>query len=132
MGKPSFLFSRYNSFKFALKGLAAVFRNEPNMHLHVMASVVVVVMAYRFEVTRTEWCLLILCIGLVWMAEAFNTALETLTNLVSPGHHPLAGKTKDIAAGAVLLAAITAAIVGVVIFWPYWLQYFKLHQSSFY
>ncbi|MEJ8802606.1 diacylglycerol kinase family protein [Pontibacter sp. H249] len=124
--RPSFLFTRYNSFKFAFKGLAAVFRHEPNMHLHVIASIMVMVMAYRFNVTLTEWCILIFCIGLVWVAETFNTALETLTNLVSPEHNPLAGKTKDIAAGAVLLAAITAAVIGVIIFLPYWLAYFKV------
>lgn len=127
MARPSFLVSRYNSFKFAFKGLASVFRSEPNMHLHVMASIVVLVMAYRFEVTRTEWCILVFCIGLVWMAETFNTAIETLTNLVSPEPHLLAGKTKDLAAGAVLLAAITAAIVGTIVFLPYWLVYFNVY-----
>lgn len=124
--KPSFLFSRYNSFKFAFKGLAAVFRHEPNMHLHVIASIAVLIMAYRCEVTRTEWCILIFCIGLVWMAETFNTALETLTNLVSPEHNALAGKTKDLAAGAVLLAAVTAAVIGIIVFLPYWLVYFSV------
>ncbi|MET3539304.1 diacylglycerol kinase (ATP) [Pontibacter aydingkolensis] len=97
------------------------------MHLHVIASIVVAVMAYRFEVTRTEWCILIFCIGLVWMAETFNTALETLTNLVSPEHNLLAGKTKDLAAGAVLLASMTAAIVGLIIFIPYWIVYFNVY-----
>lgn len=97
------------------------------MHLHVIASVVVLIMAYRFGVSRTEWCILVLCIGLVWMAETFNTAIETLTNLVSPEYHKLAGKTKDLAAGAVLLAAITAAIVGLIIFIPYWLVYLNVY-----
>lgn len=123
MPRPSFLSSRYKSFQFAFKGIAAVFRSEQNMHLHVIASIIVFVMAYSFEVTKTEWCILILCIGMVWTAETFNTALETLTNLVSPEHNILAGKTKDLAAGAVLLAAITAAIVGIIVFLPYWLAY---------
>ncbi|WP_299818342.1 diacylglycerol kinase family protein [uncultured Pontibacter sp.] len=126
MSRPSFIASRYNSFKFALKGLAAVFRSEPNMHLHVIASIMVLIMAYRFEVTRTEWCILIFCIGLVWMAETFNTALETITDLVSPEQNLLAGKTKDLAAGAVLLAAITAAVIGLIIFVPYWVSYFSV------
>jgi diacylglycerol kinase (ATP) len=123
MPRPSFLSTRYNSFKFAFKGMIAVFRSEPNMHLHVIASVVVFVMAYRFEVTRTEWCLLVFCVGLVWAAEIFNTSIETLTDLVSPEHHVLAGKTKDLAAGAVLMAAITAAIIGLIIFVPYWMDF---------
>ncbi len=86
----------------------------------------VLIMAYRFEVTRTEWCILIFCIGLVWMAETFNTALETITDLVSPEQNLLAGKTKDLAAGAVLLAAITAAVIGLIIFVPYWVSYFSV------
>jgi diacylglycerol kinase len=123
MSRPSFLSSRYKSFQFAFKGITAVFRSEPNMHLHVLASIIVLVMAFRFEVTKTEWCILIFCIGMVWVAETFNTALETLTNLVSPDHNILAGKTKDLAAGAVLIAAITAAIIGIIVFLPYWLAY---------
>jgi len=123
MARPTFFNTRYNSFRFAFKGMTAVFRTEPNMHLHVVASVLVFVMAYRFEVTRMEWCLLAFCVGLVWMAEIFNTSIETLTDLVSPEHHVLAGKTKDLAAGAVLMAAITAAVIGLIIFIPYWTAY---------
>lgn len=93
------------------------------MRLHVLASVVVVAMAYGLEVTRVEWCLLVLCIGMVWVAEIFNTSIETLTNLVSPEQNPLAGKTKDLAAGAVLMAAITSVVVGLFIFVPYWASY---------
>lgn len=73
-----------------------------------------------------EWCLLAGCIGLVFTAEIFNTAIETLTNLVSPEWHNLAGKTKDLAAGAVLAASITAAIVGSIVFLPYFLAYVNL------
>ena len=123
MPRASFFSTRYSSFKFAFKGMTAVFRSEPNMHLHVLASMIVFVMAYRFEVTRTEWCLLVFCVGLVWMAEIFNTSIETLTDLVSPEQHVLAGKTKDLAAGAVLMAAITAVVVGLIIFIPYWAAY---------
>lgn len=93
------------------------------MHLHVLASVLVFVMAFWFEVTRTEWCILVFCVGLVWMAEIFNTAIETLTNLVSPEPHPLAGKAKDLAAGAVLMASVTAAVIGLIVFVPYWVGY---------
>ncbi|MBF8963267.1 diacylglycerol kinase family protein [Pontibacter sp. FD36] len=123
MSRPSFIRSRYNSFRFAFNGMTAVFRSEPNMHLHVLASIIVLVMAYRFEVTRVEWCLLILCIGLVWMAEIFNTSIETLTDLVSPEKNIWAGKTKDLAAGGVLMAAITSVAVGLFIFIPYWVDY---------
>lgn len=122
MRRPSFFSTRYSSFKYAFKGITAVFRTEPNMHLHVLASVLVFAMAFRFRVTRNEWCILVFCVGLVWMAEIFNTAIETLTDLVSPEPHPLAGKAKDLAAGAVLMASITAAIIGLIIFVPYWMS----------
>ena len=93
------------------------------MLLHLLAAVGVAAAGYFFNVTRIEWCLLAGCIGLVIMAEVFNTAIETLTNLVSPEWHPLAGKAKDLAAGAVLLAAATAALIGTIIFWPYLVSY---------
>ena len=67
---------------------------------------------------RLEWCAIVAAIGLVWTAEGLNTALEALTDLVSPGEHPLAGRAKDMAAGAVLCAAIAAAIIGAIIFLP--------------
>lgn len=70
------------------------------------------------KISITEWCFVTLCITLVIMAEAFNTAIENLTDLVSPDFHPLAGKTKDLAAGAVLIFSIGAVIVGLLIFLP--------------
>jgi diacylglycerol kinase (ATP) len=89
------------------------------MRIHVLSAIGVVAAGFFFDVSITEWCLLAGCIGMVFMAEIFNTAIETLTNLVSPDYHPLAGKAKDLAAAAVLMASITAAIVGVLIFLPY-------------
>ena len=71
------------------------------------------------RISRYEWCLLILCMMSVWTAEAFNTALECLTDLASPEQHPLAGRVKDVAAGAVLIAAVAAAIVGAIVFIPH-------------
>ncbi len=115
----SYFKKRYNSFRFAFKGLNSAVRSEPHMRLHVLSTIGVVVAGLLFDVTKTEWCLLIGSIGMVFTAEIFNTAIETLTNLVSPQQNPLAGKTKDLAAGAVLAAAITAAIIGTIIFLPY-------------
>jgi diacylglycerol kinase len=115
----SYFKKRYNSFKFALQGLNSAVRSEPHMRLHVLSALGVIVAGFLFDVTNTEWCLLAGSIGLVITAEIFNTSIETLTNLVSPQHNPLAGKTKDLAAAAVLVAAITAAIVGLIIFTPY-------------
>ncbi len=66
-----------------------------------------------------EWCCLVLCLMVVWTAEALNTALELLTDLVSPEFHPLAGRAKDAAAGGVLIAAVGSVIVGAIVFVPY-------------
>lgn len=117
---------RYNSFKFALRGINSAFRSEPHMRLHVLSAVAVLVAGFFFDVTLIEWCLLAGAMGMVFTAEIFNTAFETLTNLVSPEWHHLAGKTKDLAAGAVLVASITAAIIGLIIFLPYFLTYVNL------
>jgi diacylglycerol kinase len=119
MPRPSFLKSRYNSFRFAFKGINIAMIAERNMHLHMLAAILVVLTGIILQITRIEWCLLIGSIGLVIMAEIFNTAIETLTDLVSPEHNVLAGKTKDLAAGAVLIAAITAAAIGLFVFIPY-------------
>ncbi len=73
---------------------------------------------FYFEISITEWSLVILCIAGVLSAEAFNTGLEYLTDLVSPEYHLLAKKTKDVAAAGVLLMAIGAAIIGIIIFFP--------------
>ncbi len=71
-----------------------------------------------FQLSRTEWCIIVLAVVAVWTAEALNTAFEFLTDVASPEFHPLAGKAKDVAAGAVLLAAIGAVIIGLFIFGP--------------
>lgn len=117
---------RYNSFKFALRGINSAFRSEPHMRLHVLTALAVIIAGFFFNITALEWCLLAGCIGLVFTAEIFNTAIETITNLVSPEWNDLAGKTKDLAAGAVLAASITAAVVGTIIFLPYLRTYVNL------
>ena len=109
---------RIESFKFAFAGIAHFVKSEPNVIIHLIAAVVAVCMGFFFAINSVEWCLVIFAIGLVLSAEAFNTAIEYLTDLVSPDYHELAGKTKDVAAAAVLMSAITAAIVGLLIFLP--------------
>ena len=73
---------------------------------------------FWFGISRGEWCAVIAAIGLVWTAEGLNTALEAVVDLVSPDQHPLAGRAKDVAAGAVLCAAISALVIGLLIFGP--------------
>lgn len=93
-------------------------RSTPNARIHLLAAIAAIALGIFLSISNTEWCILALSIAMVFCAEAFNTALEQLTDLVSPGQHPLAGKAKDLAAGAVLLAALGAAATGLIIFAP--------------
>ncbi|ARS37025.1 diacylglycerol kinase [Pontibacter actiniarum] len=121
---------RYNSFKFAFQGLVSAVRSEPHMRLHLLSAVGVAAAGFAFGITKTEWCLVVGCIGLVVTAEVLNTAIETVVNLVSPEFHPLAGRAKDLAAAAVLIAAIAAAIVGLIVFLPYVLSFAELYFGA--
>lgn len=107
------------SFGYAWKGIAGCVGKEQNLSFHLLATVVVVGAGIACDLSRMEWAAVILCIGMVIAAELFNTAIETLVDLVSPQRHPLAGRVKDVAAGAVLVCAITAAATGLFIFLPH-------------
>jgi diacylglycerol kinase (ATP) len=114
----SLLQRRAASFGHAFRGVAVALRSELHLQFHAVATVLVLGLGYYFRLSTTEWALVALSVASVWAAELFNTAIETLTNLVSPGYHPLAGKAKDVAAGAVLLAALGAVVVGGLVFVP--------------
>lgn len=116
------LLGRLQSFRHALRGVWVVLRTQPNARIHAAATVAVAAMGFGFHVSALEWACLILAAATVWTAEAFNTALELLGDAVSPSFHPLVGKAKDVAAGAVLLSAAGAALVGVLILGPYVLR----------
>jgi len=109
---------RLDSFKFAFAGIRDLFKTEPNAIIHLVAAILVVALGFFFSISQTEWCFVIFSIAIVFSAEAFNTSIEHLTNLVSPDFNELAGKTKDVAAAAVLFIAMGAAIVGFIIFLP--------------
>jgi diacylglycerol kinase len=117
--------ARLKSFSYAFKGLSILFKTQANARIHLLALGIVVVAGFFFNLSISEWCLCSLCIGMVLAAEAVNTTIETIVDLVSPDYHPLAGRAKDVAAAAVLLTAISAAIVGVLIFLPKIIQYFS-------
>lgn len=106
------------SFKFALKGIYYFFKNENNARVHLLASVVVIAAGIICRLERSEWFWIILSIAIVWITEALNTAIEKLVDLVSPEFNHKAGTIKDLAAGAVLFAALFALIIGSVIFIP--------------
>ena len=110
--------SRIRSFGYAFNGLAHLFKSQVNARIHLVAAIVVMALAWLCNVSTIEWCLLLLCIGLVIAAEAINTSLEALTDLASPDYHPLAKKTKDLSAAGVLILAIAAAIIGLIILGP--------------
>jgi diacylglycerol kinase len=114
-----FFQKRAKSFKFAFQGLFLLLRTQPNAWLHAMASVIVIFLGIYYKISRAEWCWLILTLIFVWMAEAFNSALEFLGDAVTTENHPLIGKAKDLAAGAVLITAIGAVIMGILIFGHY-------------
>lgn len=109
----------FQAFVYAGQGVLHALRSQPNFRLEVSACVAVVAAGFFFGITRTEWMLCVLCMGAVLVAELINTGIEALTDLVSPDIHPLAGKAKDAAAGAVLVAAVCSAVVGLIIFVPY-------------
>jgi diacylglycerol kinase (ATP) len=110
--------ARVRSFGYAFRGIYFLVTGTPHARIHLLATAVVIGMGLAFEVEYVEWCLLMLAMGMVWAAEGFNSALETLTDRVSMEDHPLSGRAKDLAAGAVLLASIFAAAVGLLIFLP--------------
>lgn len=112
------------SFGYAWKGIRCCVGKEQNLSFHLIATVVTVIAGFTFGISRTEWMIVLLCIGAVIAAELFNTAIEKLVDLVSPERHPIAGQVKDIAAGAVLVCAVAAAMAGLLIFTPYLTRFF--------
>jgi diacylglycerol kinase (ATP) len=114
----TFFRKRLASFQHAWDGFSFLLKNEMNARIHVAITVVVILLGIVLEVSRVEWILLILTIGVVIAAEAVNTALEQLVDLVSPKYHLLAKRAKDLAAAAVLLLAVVAVIIGILVFVP--------------
>jgi len=109
---------RLVSFSFAFKGIKFFFTTQHNTWIHSISTIIVVVIGIYLKISATEWCLIIFAIGLVFVSELFNSSIELLTDLVSPEFNPKAGLVKDLAAAAVLLSAITAFVIGLIIFWP--------------
>lgn len=113
------LLKRAKSFAHAGRGLALFFKTTHNAWVHVGILALAIAAGAGFGITRTEWMMLALAAGLVLVAEAINTAIEIDIDLTSPEYHPYARDTKDVAAGATLLAALAAATIGAIIFAPY-------------
>ncbi len=105
-------------FGHAARGIREAAASQRNFRFHLFATALVVVAGIVIGISPTEWAVLMLAAGMVLAAECFNTAVEYLTDLVSPQYHELARKTKDLAAGAVLLVAVAAAAAGLLVFGP--------------
>lgn len=117
--EPGFrIAARIRSFAHAFRGLAALVASQHNAWIHAAATVAVVIAGFAFGVTRIEWALLALAVGLVWSAEALNTALEWVADVASADHDPLIGRAKDVAAAGVLLAAAAAVAIALLVFVP--------------
>lgn len=117
--EPFTIGARLKSFKYAFNGLWEFVRTQHNAWIHLIAIIVVVFLGVWCDVTTIEWLWLVLAIGMVLMAEIFNTSIEYLVDFVSPEYNAKAGLVKDLAAGAVIVAAVTAAIIGIIIFSQY-------------
>ena len=118
---------RILSFRYAFEGWSYVFKTQHNAWIHGAATIAVLILAFWLDISPLEWSVLVLTIALVWTAEFVNTAFEVVVDLISPDHHPLAKRAKDIAAGAVLVSACAAVIIGVLILGPpLWQRLFTL------
>ena len=117
--KDSFsIVKRAKSFSHAGRGIVVFLKSTHNAWIHIVVFLVTIVAGIYFNIRQSEWLAVILVSGLVLTAEAFNTAIEIDIDLTSPEYHPYAKDTKDVAAGAVLITAITAVCVGLLIFGP--------------
>ena len=108
----------FKSFVYAWKGIRIAF-GQRNMRVHALCAALAIAGGFLFRISTTEWCIVLLCIGLVMSLETLNTAIEYLVDLISPNYHEKAGKIKDLAAGAVLIAAIVSLVAGLLIFGKY-------------
>ncbi len=110
--------ARLRCFVHAGRGLRGLLATQWNARIHLLATIAVVGAGFFYSIAPWEWCAVLLAIGLVWVAEALNTAIESVTDLASPEIDALAGRAKDLGAAAVLVAAIVAAMFGAIVFWP--------------
>ena len=114
----SFMNRRLKSFMYAFRGIGKAVATQPNMRIHLVVAAGVTAAGFLFGISAVEWVLCVLCFALVMGAELFNSAVESVVDLASPGYHKLAADAKDMAAGAVLVCAIFSVAIGLIIFLP--------------
>lgn len=120
---------RVLSFKYAFEGLILALKEEPNIKIHLSIAIIAVGLGVFFQIRFYEWLMMVVVIGLVIGLELTNTAIEAMLDHLIPERSPAAKKAKDIAAGAVLVASITALIIGIMIFFPYLQEYLQNTQG---
>ena len=118
MKRRSFLRREAESFACAFRGIAGLLRGEPHARIHLAATAAVAALSWWLGIGQWEWVAVILAAGLVWTAEALNTAIEYVADLAHPDEHPEVKKLKDLAAAAVLFASLAALAVGLIVFVP--------------
>jgi diacylglycerol kinase (ATP) len=114
-----FLIRSLKRFSYAIEGVAFLVRTQSHARVHLLATIAVCMVGVTIGLARTEWLWITAAIVMVWSAEAFNTALEQLADALHPERHPAIGHAKDVAAGAVLIAAMGAAVIGMLVFAPH-------------
>lgn len=114
-----------NSFRYAFCGLYEAYKGEQNLKLHTAIAVLVIIFGFVFQISYIEWLVCFILIGLVFMAEIFNTAIEYVVDLASPDIHPLAKLAKDTASAGVLMMAIISALIGLIIFVPKSIEFMR-------
>lgn len=110
---------RIESFKYALNGILLMFKSGPNFIIQLLIAFASIIAGFYFQLRTGEWTIILICVGGVLSAEIFNTSIEKMVDCLSPEKNQYAGEIKDLAAGAVLLFSIVAAIIGILIFYPY-------------
>lgn len=116
--KESLLINRLKSVRYAFKGAVYLVKTEASIKIQVFIAVGITIAGFYFNISKTEWLFQIICIGLVISMEGMNTAIEYVADFIHPDRHETIGKIKDIAAGAVFIAAISAAVGALVIYIP--------------
>ena len=113
-----------NSFKYSIIGIITSFRTERNMKIHIFITLLVILIGFLLKISKIEWILCVFAIALVISAELFNTSIETIVDIITKDKNEKAQIAKDVSAGAVLITAIGAAVVGLIIFLPKVIQIF--------
>ena len=116
--KESFLVNRIKSVGYAFKGAVLLITKEPSIKIQLVIAMIMTIAGFYFEISKTEWLIQTLTIGLVMSIEGVNTAIEEIANFVHPEYHKKIGYIKDVAAGAVFIAAICAVVLGCIIYLP--------------